>query len=67
MYKFIYYFDFVYYWMNIELIMVFCVGDFCFYGKENVECWGEKNFGECYFNNDDVKNDFFVIDIQSNV
>lgn len=66
MHKSIHHFDLVHYWMNTEPVMVFCVGDLRFYGKENAQRRGEKNLGDRYLNNDDAKADPFAIDIQNN-
>lgn len=66
MHKSIHHFDLVHYWMNTEPVMVFCVGDLRFYGKENAERRGEKNLGERYLNNEAARNDPFAINIETN-
>lgn len=63
MHKSIHHFDLVHFWMNTEPVLVYCLGDLRFYGKENAERRGEKNLGERYLNNEDAKKDPFAINI----
>lgn len=64
MHKSIHHFDLVHFWLDAEPVLVYCLGDLRFYGKENAQARGEKNLGERYLNNEDAKSDPFAIDIQ---
>ena len=66
MHKSIHHFDLIHFWMNTEPVLVYCLGDLRFYGKENAQRRGEKNLGERYLNNEDAKGDPFAIHIDTN-
>ncbi|ETN43430.1 uncharacterized protein HMPREF1541_02589 [Cyphellophora europaea CBS 101466] len=66
MHKSIHHFDLVHFWMDTEPVLVYCLGDLRFYGRENAERRGVKNLGERYLNNDEAKSDPFAINIEKN-
>lgn len=64
MHKSIHHFDLVHFWLDTEPVLVYCLGDLRFYGKENAMKRGVKNLGERYLNDEEAKNDPFAIDIE---
>jgi predicted dehydrogenase len=66
MHKSIHHFDLVHFWLNTEPVLVYCLGDLKFYGKENALRRGETNLGDRYLDNPDAKNDPFAINISQN-
>lgn len=64
MHKSIHHFDLVHFWLDTEPVLVYCLGDLRFYGKENAEKRGVANLGDRYLHNADAKNDPFAIDIE---
>lgn len=66
MHKSIHHFDLVHFWLNTEPVLVYCLGDLKFYGKENAQRRGEKNLGERYLGNEAAKDDPFAISIDKN-
>lgn len=59
-------FDLVNFWMNTEPDLVFAFGDLNFYGKQNAEKRGIKNFYYRCHGSEAAREDHFAIDIENN-
>lgn len=67
MHKSIHHFDLVHFWLNTEPVLVFCLGDLRFYGKENAQKRGVENVSERYSDNPEAsKKDPFAFQLKEN-
>ena len=66
MHKSIHHFDLIHFWLNTEPVLVYCLGDLRFYGKENAAKRGVTNLGDRYLNDEESKDDPFAIRIDQN-
>ncbi len=59
-------FDLVNFWLNSRPTLVYALGDLMFYGKENAENRGVKDFYYRAYGNEFAKNDPFALHMQDN-